>query len=157
MVRKNPILYCSSTQGKFVLSAGNLYRIIMHGNKTGGRFSLMEAILKPGQGAPMHIHTLEDEAFFVLEGEMTFYGENDSIKVKREGFVTFGPGEKRGFVNNGDVDARVLLFYSNAGIEEMTLRGGTLVNRDIINKTSSVKEEVQCPILAEEYGVKELK
>ena len=60
-------------EGTHVVSAGVLYRIIADGKETGQRFSLMEAVLQPGQGAPYHIHKHEDEAFFILVGEVTFY------------------------------------------------------------------------------------
>ncbi len=147
---------CSSKEGVYVISTGNLYRIIADGKKTDNQFSLMEAILEPGQGAPLHIHTREHEAFFILEGEVTFYLENSEINAKKEDFVCCVPNEIRGFRNITSKKARMLLFYSSAGIEEMTMRNGSIITQD--NKSSNIpdKYRVQCSALSEEYGVKEL-
>ncbi len=148
--------FCKSNEGIQVISTGNLYRIIANGERTKNRFSLMETVLDPGQGAPLHIHTREDEAFFILEGEVTFYLEDAEITAQKEDFMSCAPNEIRGFRNNTNSISRMLLFYSSAGIEEMTLRNGTIVKHGV--KPHHGNEYVtQCPILSEEYGVKELK
>ncbi|CAM1358258.1 cupin domain-containing protein [Tenacibaculum xiamenense] len=147
--------YCRANEGVKVLSTGNLYRIIADGKRTENRFSLMEVILEPGQGAPLHIHTREDEAFFILEGEITFYLEDAEIIARKEDFVSCPPKEIRGFKNNSEKIARMLLFYSSAGIEEMTLRSGKIVEEGVtLNEID--QHVIQCPILSKEYGVKEL-
>ncbi len=148
--------YCKANEGVQVISTGNLYRIIADGNQTSKRYSLMEAILEPGQGAPLHIHTREDEAFFILEGEVTFYLENTEITAKKEDFVSCPPNEVRAFKNKGNSRARMLLFYSSAGIEEMTVRSGRIIEQGVVPAIDG-EYEAQCPILSEEYGVTELK
>src|SRR5262245_66649212 len=40
---------------------------------TNGAFSLFEAILVPGTEPPPHVHSREDELFYVLEGEFDVY------------------------------------------------------------------------------------
>ena len=42
------------------------------GEQTGGAFGLIDIFMPPG-GSPFHLHHNEDEAFYVYEGEMTFY------------------------------------------------------------------------------------
>ena len=39
---------------------------------TNGAFGLIENWMPPGFASPYHIHHLEDEAFYVLEGEIAF-------------------------------------------------------------------------------------
>lgn len=39
---------------------------------TNGGFGLVESILAPGFESPYHTHELEDEAFYVIEGDMAF-------------------------------------------------------------------------------------
>jgi len=43
-------------------------------NDTGDQFSVWESIVPPGAGAPAHTHTREDEAFYVLSGEVRRLG-----------------------------------------------------------------------------------
>ncbi len=40
-----------------------------------GQYALWEAIVPPGGGPPPHTHSREEEGFYVLEGEITFYVE----------------------------------------------------------------------------------
>src|ERR1700754_3843878 len=37
---------------------------------TAGAFALVEASVPPGGGPPPHLHTREDEAFYLLDGEL---------------------------------------------------------------------------------------
>jgi hypothetical protein len=42
---------------------------------SGSGFTLIEAHVPPGTGAPMHVHTHEDEACYVLSGAIVVEGE----------------------------------------------------------------------------------
>jgi len=44
--------------------------------QTGGEFILVEEVAPRGTATPLHIHPQEDESFYILEGEMTFYLED---------------------------------------------------------------------------------
>lgn len=156
MSNQEVIVSCKATEGTQVISTGNLYRIIANGTQTNQRFSLMEVTLAPGQGAPLHIHTREDEAFFILEGQVTFYLKDAEIHAEMEDFVSCPPDTIRGFRNISNATARMLLFYSKAGIEQMTLESGTLVADATEVNQDTETNTLQCPILSEAYGVVEL-
>ena len=49
---------------------------------TNGAFSLFEATLVPGTEPPPHVHSREDELFYVLEGEFDVYVGEEAFKVK---------------------------------------------------------------------------
>jgi mannose-6-phosphate isomerase-like protein (cupin superfamily) len=51
---------------------------------TGGAFSVLHLVAEPMSGPPLHMHTREDEWFYILKGEMTF-------QVDQRRF-TAGPG-----------------------------------------------------------------
>ncbi|MFP5371762.1 MAG: cupin domain-containing protein [Actinomycetes bacterium] len=52
-------------------SLGELLTIVATAEQTGGAFSLMEERLPRGAEPPPHVHSREDEAFFLLEGALT--------------------------------------------------------------------------------------
>jgi quercetin dioxygenase-like cupin family protein len=57
---------------------------------TNGHFAMAISGCHPGDGPPPHIHRREDEAFYILEGEMTFlYG--DQLLRAAPGTFVWGP------------------------------------------------------------------
>src|SRR6476646_6751404 len=51
---------------------GNAMVSVLVGREdTGGSFSMMEVIAKPGTEPPYHVHEREDETFYLLEGRVS--------------------------------------------------------------------------------------
>src|ERR671925_189985 len=47
-------------------------------DQTGGSVGLIEWDETKGSGPPLHVHSREDEAYFIVEGDVTFFiGEQD--------------------------------------------------------------------------------
>jgi len=95
------------------------------GETTNGAFGLMEHwSMTPGFASPYHVHHLEDEAFYVLEGEIAFVCDGKWIKGGPGAYV-FGPREiPHGFKVVGTVPARMLLMCAPAGFEGFVLEMG---------------------------------
>ena len=51
---------------------GGLATIKLAAEHTEGRFSLIEMIWPPDLEVPLHVHTREDELFFLLEGKISY-------------------------------------------------------------------------------------
>ena len=92
---------------------------------TNGAFGLMEHwSMPPGFASPYHVHHLEDEAFYVLGGEVAFVCDGKWIKGG-PGTYIFGPREiPHGFKVIGAIPARMLLLCSPAGFERFVLEMG---------------------------------
>jgi quercetin dioxygenase-like cupin family protein len=90
--------------------------------ETGGSFSLWEAIVPPGHGAPPHTHAHEDESFYVLSGELLIEFEGDPAphRVGPGGFFFGARGRRHVFRNVGDTPARVLILSTpSRGLDRM--------------------------------------
>lgn len=90
--------------------------------ETGGSFSLWEAVVPPGAGAPPHTHAREDEAFYVLSGELLieFEGEPAPRRVGRGGFFFGARHRRHAFRNVSDQPARVLVLSApSCGLDQM--------------------------------------
>lgn len=89
---------------------------------TGQQFSIWESIVPPGRGAPSHTHGREDEAFYVLSGEVLveIEGESDPLRLGAGAFL-FAPRHRRHGYRNVGVDvARLLVFaMPGAGLDRM--------------------------------------
>ena len=59
-------------QGHTVAVVGDVYRFLATGKDTNGKYALWEALVPPGGGPPPHVHSREEEGFYVLDGEITF-------------------------------------------------------------------------------------
>jgi quercetin dioxygenase-like cupin family protein len=57
---------------------------------TGGAFSVAEQLLPKGSAPPVHRHSREDEAWIVLDGEVTFFLDDEQRTVG-PGTYVFGP------------------------------------------------------------------
>ena len=103
-----------------VLGVTHIYKAT--GADTGGSFSLWEAVFPPGAGAPPHTHTREDEAFYVLSGELLieFEGEPAPRRVGPGGFF-FGARRRRHALRNvGERPAHVLVLSApSRGLDRM--------------------------------------
>ncbi len=70
MIRK-PILN-SPPQGRTIAVVCDVYRFLATGDDTNGKYAMFEAIVPPGGGPPPHVHSREEESFYILQGEITF-------------------------------------------------------------------------------------
>lgn len=88
------------------------------GVETGGNLTIYEFAMPPATaGPPEHLHRSWDEAFIVLDGEMTFLIDGET-HIAPAGSVVFIPrGVPHTFWNAGDAPARQVTVFTPAGIE----------------------------------------
>jgi len=107
----------SANEGQSIWVIGDRYTIKCDGNDTSGAFALVEAVVPPGNGPPPHIHSREDEAFYVLEGELQFHVEDRSFTATTGAWVTLARHSLHFFKNIGPKPARMLIMVTPAGLE----------------------------------------
>jgi hypothetical protein len=52
--------------------AGGPLTFKVRGEQTGGSLTAFENVIAPGDGPPLHVHASEDEAWYVIAGELGF-------------------------------------------------------------------------------------
>ena len=114
-------------EGSKVALAGDLYRVLADGTGTGGRLFVCHATIPPGGGPPPHIHHSENEAFYVLRGELTFYvvDENLAVKGQAGAFVHLPQGRPHRFANETSETAEALIWTTPSGFGDMLMAAGT--------------------------------
>ena len=91
------------------------------GQATNGAFGLVESVMPPGFASPYHTHHREDEAFYVVEGEMAFVCDGQWTLASPGTFV-YGPRNlPHGFTVLGDAPARMLLLCTPAGFDQFVV------------------------------------
>jgi quercetin dioxygenase-like cupin family protein len=96
---------------------GDTYTFKATTESTGGAFALLEASIPPGSGPPPHLHTTEDEAFYLLAGELQITAGPDTFVARAGDFVFVPRGTLHGFINPGVDAARALILFTPAGFE----------------------------------------
>src|SRR5262245_27375006 len=103
-----------------VLGVTHIY--MATGADTAGSFSFWEDVVPPGAGAPPHTHEREDEAFYVLSGELMleFEGEIAPRRIGPGGFFFGARRRRHGYRNVSDQTARVLVLCTpSCGLDQM--------------------------------------
>src|SRR5437899_12438877 len=65
------VIQVNPGEGDAFSAVGDVYRVLASGDQPGGVYAPSEIRVSPDNGPPPHIHSYDDEAFFVLEGEIT--------------------------------------------------------------------------------------
>lgn len=107
-------------------AAGDLYRYLADNTQVGGAFSLLHATVPPGGGPPPHIHHREQEAFYVLKGQITIYVEGQKVVAGPGSFANLPKGIPHNFRNESSEDVEMLVLIVPGGFEQMLLETGTL-------------------------------
>lgn len=97
-------------------SMGHLFTYLVTGEETAGQFALIEATVRRGLEPPPHIHTREDELFYVLAGEITFTVGTEVITAT-PGIAVFLPRETPHGFRILTEEAHVLILCTPAGLE----------------------------------------
>jgi quercetin dioxygenase-like cupin family protein len=110
-------------ESRHISVAGGTYTILVSGEDTGGRYSLIDMLAPPGGGPPPHRHDFE-EMFTILDGEieLTFRGEAHRAGVGAT--VNVPANAPHSFKNKSDSPARMLCMCTPPGQEEFFMAVG---------------------------------
>jgi quercetin dioxygenase-like cupin family protein len=104
---------------------GGHVKLLLTGEQTNGQFSVSENTLDPGFFVPPHTHDVEDEFFYVLEGELEFDLGETTISAPAGTFVHVPKQTLHGFRNAGTQRAKMLDCHTPGGFEKFFLAAGT--------------------------------
>lgn len=115
-------------EGEALWFLGALATIKSSAETTAGSVAVIEHLAPRGSGSPLHVHSREDEWFYVIEGELTFWVGGD-VTVAPAGSFVFGPkGIPHTFLVSSE-QARFLLVTEPAGFEAFMRTVGTPAER----------------------------
>src|SRR5262245_24609807 len=100
MPNETKIIHLGPGEGDTFSAVGDVYRVLASGRQTAGVYALSEIRVSPNNGPPPHIHSREDESFFVLEGEVDFRVGDEKITAQPGTFIQGPRGIAHSFKNN---------------------------------------------------------
>ena len=141
-------------EGRTVAVVGDVYRFLATGEDTDGRYALFEAVVGPGGGPPPHVHSREEEGFYVLEGEITFTISGERVVAKAGTFANMPVGTPHSFKNESNKPARMLISVAPAGLEQMFFEVGVPLPEGSTTALPTTEEEIDKLLsVAPRYGI----
>lgn len=144
----------TSTEGRTIAVVGDVYRFLATGDDTNGKYAMFEAIVPPGGGPPPHIHSREEEGFYILEGEITFQVGEKRIVATAGMFANMPVGTPHSFKNDSGKPAKMLISVAPAGLEKMFFEFGVSLAEGATTALPPTKEEIEKLLtIAPRYGI----
>lgn len=97
--------------------AGGPLTFKVRGEQTNGVLTALENVIAPGDGPPLHVHANEDEAWYILEGELRFRLDAEMASAPAGSFVFVPRGTPHCFQSVGETPARILVLFTPSGME----------------------------------------
>jgi len=142
------------SEGRTIAVVGDVYRFLATGEETDQKYAMWEAIVPPGGGPPPHIHSREEESFYVLEGEITFTVGEEKFLATPGTFANMPVGSLHSFKNESDKTARMILSVAPAGLEQMFFEfGGPLLEGSTEAQPPTQEEIDKLLQIAPKYGI----
>ena len=141
-------------QGRTFAVVGDVYRFLATDEDTNGKYAMWEAIVPPGGGPPPHVHSREEEGFYILDGEITFQFGDERIVATAGMFANMPVGTPHSFKNESDRPAKMLISVAPAGLEKMFFEVGVPVAQGATIASPPTKAEIEKLLeIAPRYGV----
>ncbi len=96
---------------------GHLMSILISSKDTNGSFSLIHGYEIKGLEPPPHVHTKEDESFYILNGEINYTVDKEAFHAKRGDWIFLPRNIQHSFQVQSD-QAEVIIQLSPGGFEE---------------------------------------
>jgi len=109
---------------------GDTYTILLSGDHTAGKYTLIDMHVPPGGGPPPHRHDFE-EMFTVLEGEVKLTFRDETLTAHAGETINVPANAPHAFTNAGDRPCRLLCLCAPAGQDEFF----TLVGQPVAART----------------------
>jgi mannose-6-phosphate isomerase-like protein (cupin superfamily) len=123
MSEENRAYTLADADGRAYWFAGTLMILKATGEQTEGRFALLDQRVPGGYAVPWHIHHHEDEAWYLLSGEATFYCGERRFTAGPGSWIFLPKGVPHAF-HVGPSGARLLTFTAPASFADFVVAAG---------------------------------
>ncbi|KYC37235.1 cupin [Scytonema hofmannii PCC 7110] len=133
---------------------GDLYTFKAKGDDTGKTYALIEIVMQPHSATPPHIHTHENESFYIQEGEIEFQLGGQSLIATPGTFVHSPKGQPHSFRNIGAKPAKFLCWLTPSGLEQLFIEVGTPVSEQNTTSPGVTPKDIEKLLFtAPKYGL----
>lgn len=148
-------------KGSTYLVLGDFYTFLDTGEDTGGKYGLVEMVLQPQSFTPPHNHAEADEAHYIVEGEVEYQLDDQTIIATPGMYLHFHKHQNHAFKNIGSTPAKILGWLTPSGPELFFAEVGQPVNlplseeeRSLLTPPNPADIEKAIELATTKYGVK---
>jgi quercetin dioxygenase-like cupin family protein len=105
---KASVLVREAGGGPATWALGSLFERLASHDETAGAFGMSLVTQPAGAATPLHIHTEEDEAFYLLDGTMTYSADGQIHRLSAGSFIFLPRGLPHAFRVTGSDPVRFL-------------------------------------------------
>jgi quercetin dioxygenase-like cupin family protein len=98
---------------------GSLFEHLLTAEESGGGLGAALVTQPPGTATPLHRHTREAEAFYLLEGRMSYRAGDEVHELDGGDFIYLPQGLPHAFRIRGDSPARILALTVPGGLLDL--------------------------------------
>lgn len=106
-------------EGPATWALSSLFEHLVTGAETGGAFGLTKVTQPPGAATPVHLHTREAEAFYLLDGTMTYRAGEQDYRLSPGSFIYLPAGVPHAFRVTGDAPVQFLAVVAPGGLMDL--------------------------------------
>ena len=134
--------------------SGVRMRCLLTGRETGRSFCLFENSSPGDSGTPVHVHELEDETVFVLEGELQAVVDGKAAIVQKGEAVFMPRGVPHQLKNTSGSPSHYLIQCTPSGFEDFVAQAGSVMGRGEVAVPPSPSEIQLMKELAPRFGIR---
>jgi quercetin dioxygenase-like cupin family protein len=140
-------------EGERIWIVGDTMTLKATSETTGGKLVLLENLTAPGGGPPPHVHTREDELFYVIDGTFEIRIGDELQALGPGGFALVPAGTVHNFRNTADTPSRILVGFTPGGMEGFFREAGQPATDDGPAPPLNHDEVDRTMAAAPKYGV----
>jgi quercetin dioxygenase-like cupin family protein len=115
-----PYVRQATEHQRLAYTGGHELAVILDAAITGGQLTVIDTHARRGDASPVHIHGRDDEAFLLLDGQMTVWVGEERHQL-RSGGIAFLPRDIPHAVRY-DIASRALVLSTPGGFQETVFR-----------------------------------
>jgi quercetin dioxygenase-like cupin family protein len=150
---KGQVIVRHRDEGEAIWAVGSLFMVKLAVEESGGPLSVMQVAGLPGGATPLHVHHAEAEAFYLLEGEMTYQAGENVFELRAGSFVYLPKDVAHRFRVRGTTPVRFLAFGTPGGVEHLYREVGVPAEELILPAAPTAEEFRRWPAAAPKYGL----
>lgn len=117
MLKERSVHHVPAGQGPCIRYGSQEMNVKLAAAQSNGEMTVIEDLIQPDDGPPLHVHEKEHESYYVLEGEFEFVCGEDRVSGGPGTFVFAPRGLPHRYKNVGTMPGRILFTFSPGGIE----------------------------------------